>query len=379
MARYLSGLRVSAPIGTWVGVGGSLIAWGTGWSTLVGLVCGLVVLLLVGFVASLATAKTAKYRLFVTYDSRIRYLQKRVEAGGGPQATADLLEAKDQFDLRGPQWITGEGFVDVSRGVHKVEADLLDHAPVGELLDVAQTDLLRLTGSTVPNKDELLGLLKPPTDKGALDELRGQYTTETADRQPASPVTADAVKHVRQAVDEYRDSSREGIARLRGHTLDAVAVAGTLVYLLFVVVTAYGGLKPQLSSAMAFFLVGALVGLISALYALSQMSTAVEDFGLASVRLIANPILSGLCGVGGVLVISLVGAAGVQSVTGLSQIFDVVNRPVSLVLAAVFGVAPALLLNGLNSLSQRYASGLSSTQAASGAGGSTTAGSTNVS
>lgn len=127
LARYLSGLRVSAPIGTWVGVGGSLIAWGTGWSTLMGLVSGLVVLLLVGFVASLATAKTAKYRLFVTYDSRIRYLQKRVEAGGGPQATADLLEAKDQFDLRGPQWITGEGFVDVSRGVHKVEADLLDH------------------------------------------------------------------------------------------------------------------------------------------------------------------------------------------------------------------------------------------------------------
>lgn len=372
LSRYVSGLRVAVPGGAWAAVTATLVFWNASflswgwWAVLVGLAGGLVVTLLAGVVAALATAGNANVRRYVSLQNRIEYLGKEVAKNGGDTAASDLADVKAQLTLKGPQWITGGGFIDSSRGVHKVEADLLDLANARKLLEVAQTDWFRLTGSEIPdsNRQALLKDLQEP-----LNTLRAQASGPDADKPPTSAATAIAVKQVRQALNDYRDSSREGLSRLRIHSLDAAAVAGTLVYLLLVSVRAYDSLKP-LSSGIAFFLVGALVGLLSSLQALSQMSAAIDDFGLASARLITHPILSGLAGVGGVLVISLLGAVGVQQ-AGLGQIFDVVNRPVGLVVAAAFGVAPAVLLGGFNSLAQRYAGGLSSTQPASTTPGST--------
>jgi hypothetical protein len=372
LSTYASGLRVSVPAGAWAAVAASLVVWNATflsltWSAvLVGLASGLVVTLLGGVVAALATAANANARRYISLQNRLEYLGHEVSTTAGKMAS-DLEEVKAQLMLRGPQWITGEGYVDTSRGVHKVEADLLDSGDVFKLIEVAQTDWFRLMGSDIPdsNRQALQNVLEK-----ALNVLKAQAGGPAG--QEANTTAAIGVKQVRQALDDYRDSNREGLSRLRIHTLDAAAVAGTLVYLLLVSVKAYDSLRP-LSSGIAFFLVGALVGLLSSLQALSQTSAAVDDFGLASARLVTHPILSGLAGVGGVLVISLLGAVGVQQ-TGLGQIFDVVNRPVGLVVAAAFGVAPAVLLGGFNSLAQRYAGGLSSTQPASTSPGSTSGG-----
>jgi hypothetical protein len=195
----------------------------------------------------------------------------------------------------------------------------------------------------------------------------------------AIAAAANAVKQARKALNDHRDSSRAGLARLRTHTLDAVALTGILSFLLVIVATVYGSRRLQLTSAAAFFLVAAVIGLIAALNSMSSLTTADVDFGLASVRLIANTVLSGLSGVGGVVLVYLSGATGAlleaatSARTGgtapagllLNDIFDVVNRPVTLVVAAVFGATPALLITGLAKLGDQYAMNLTSTHPSS--------------
>jgi len=203
------------------------------------------------------------------------------------------------------------------------------------------------------------------------DDAVKQVAADDAVKQVAA---ANAIKQVRKALNDHRDGSRAGLARLRTHTLDAAALAGILIYLLVIVAAIYGSERPQLASAAAFFLVAAIVGVVGALDSMSNLTRADDDFGLASARLMASAILSGLSGVGGVLLIYLSGVAGAllgvatsprtggTAPPGLNDIFDVVNRPVTLVVAAVFGATPALLITGLRKLGDRYAMNLKSTQ-----------------
>jgi hypothetical protein len=51
-------------------------------------------------------------------------------------------------------------------------------------------------------------------------------------------------------------------------------------------------------------MVGAVAGLFGRIYRESQISTAFDDYGLSLTRLAATPLLSGLAGVGGVLLFS---------------------------------------------------------------------------
>ena len=93
--------------------------------------------------------------------------------------------------------------------------------------------------------------------------------------------------------------------------------------------------------------------------------TAVDDFGLATARLLQVPWLSGLAAVGGVLITSVIGFVsdgtfpGAGEGTELISIFD--SRPTLLIVAAVFGLAPDLLLRRLQQV-DKYKDDLQSTQ-----------------
>src|SRR5215470_11764692 len=325
-SRFAAGLRVAAPLGAWVAVTASLVFWQAtmfyAWLA-IGLGVGLVAVLLGAVLAYRSTVKVNPRR-WTALSHRIDYLSN--ELGPAPpsgssepkerkQARADLNEVSILKGDTGPQWVNGEGYVDLSRGVHTVEEDFLDWATVRDLFEVAQTDYFRLTGSEISdsNRTQLLEKLAQP-----LQDLQSKANSATdADMLP-SPATATAVKNIRHALNEYRDSSREGISRLVIHTMDAAALSGLLVYLLLVDVKVYQSVQ-TLAAGVAFFLVGALVGLLSALQALSQISSAVDDFGLGSARLITTPILSGLSGLAGALLYSLLAPAGTDRL-GLGQI-----------------------------------------------------------
>jgi hypothetical protein len=79
------------------------------------------------------------------------------------------------------------------------------------------------------------------------------------------------------------------------------------------------------------------------------------------VRLVQTPLFSGLAAVGGVVLVRL--AQGQGAKTGeaftLATTFDLAQNPYGLVAAAFFGLAPALLLSGLQQRIDSYRTDLS--------------------
>jgi hypothetical protein len=232
---------------------------------------------------------------------------------------------------------------------------------------------------------------------------------------------------VRRVINEYRDARREGLVRARNQLLWTGTVTGLAAYTLLAmaVLTVPDGWagREAIIAAAAFFLVGAVVGLFDQLRRGSGTETAPEeDYGLARARLLYIPLLSGLAAVGGVLVTAMlygtlndtippneaaaatpapavvvaaaatpsatavpaaaatppagvreftpdVPAAGVREFTpdvpALDRVFDLQDNRFSLVIAAVFGLTPGLLVERLQNQATRYTSELQSTSAQS--------------
>ncbi len=106
-------------------------------------------------------------------------------------------------------------------------------------------------------------------------------------------------------------------------------------------------------AGVAFYLVGALVGLFNRLRGEADSDSAVEDYGLALARLVHTPLFSGLAAVSGVLLTAILAgfsgvattSSGTASASLLSDIFKL--NPGSLLLAALFGLTPGLLIDRL--------------------------------
>ena len=103
---------------------------------------------------------------------------------------------------------------------------------------------------------------------------------------------------------------------------------------------------------------------------------AVHDYGLALVRLLTIPVLSGIAAVLGVLFTRLgAGVGTTESPVTLDQIFSLQNYPLGIVVAAIFGLTPGLLLERLRAQTNEYKDELMKSAAGTpGASGSTTAG-----
>jgi hypothetical protein len=125
-------------------------------------------------------------------------------------------------------------------------------------------------------------------------------------------------------------------------------------------------------AAAAFYLVGAMIGLFNRLNGESTTQNDVEDYGLTTVRLILTPVLAGIAAVAGVF-LSAMAAGGVSAAIpgsppsgGLPMVWTVFNlttNPFALVLAAVFGLSPGLLINGIQAQAEKYKTALKSTNA----------------
>jgi hypothetical protein len=135
-------------------------------------------------------------------------------------------------------------------------------------------------------------------------------------------------------------------------------------------------------AAASYFLVGAIVGLFSRLRTESEAERAIEDFGLSSARLIHRPLFSGLAAISGVVLIGMLsgplnsplmpagnvvgaGQAGPAAVAAqvvpLDHIFDLQKYPFGLILAALFGLTPSLLIRRLEQETDKYKIDLKST------------------
>jgi hypothetical protein len=185
----------------------------------------------------------------------------------------------------------------------------------------------------------------------------------------------EVLRQVRRAINKFRDERRTGIVRARNRLLRTVTLTGFVTFLLVGLAAYTHVAHAHLIAGATFYLVGAIVGLVNQLYLDARTEAATEDYGLSVVRLLYTPTISGLAALGGVLIIpalsvvvnsSTPGEVGhALNVPALAEIFDLQKRPFGPVLAAIFGMSPAVLISRLQQESERYKAELKSSEASS--------------
>jgi hypothetical protein len=374
------------------------------------------------FLCYFTTAEGSNPGSYDLLTSRLCQLKARLsvidspDADGKPKKLAEyqqvaLQEAKDSLaDLRNYldryaarlQWVLGLGYVNAWGKLHRAEEALIEVEPIEMVIRGAMHYKLSIQDSKLSNRDELLKKLRqaikelnpamerqfkmyrPEEDNEEIHKLKhdlreiavkvqidldSDLANKSDSIQVISP-EAEArarmtVREVRRTLNEFRDRLWEGLVRARNHLFATIFATGFVTYALLCVAimssVTISTNRDEILAATVFYIVGATMGLFRRFYLESQISTAVDDYGLSLARLIATPLLSGLAGVGGVLLFS---TFVFESITfSASSIFRL-DRPDYIIAAAFFGLTPNLIIRGLQQRSEKYISALKSSKGA---------------
>jgi hypothetical protein len=295
----------------------------------------------------------------------------------------DAIEHELDRQPPGLRWLLATGYVTLWSLVHRAEEALIEAEPASAVLDVAFYDELRLNDSPIGNSTILRVQLRqavavlqpgvqrylPPLLGQSAGAMPNQVLLESAatSTPPDSEAAARGIlRSIRRTINEYIDSRRDGLVRARNGLLMTTFFTGLFSYLLLGLAVCNRVHTKALSEATAIFLVGALVGLFNRLYADSRADAVVEDYGLSRARLMQTPILSGLAAIGGILITEM--AAGVQGTA--SSLFAAGHgssvSPSDLLVAALFGLTPHLLIGRLSNQAEQFKSDLKGITAESG-------------
>lgn len=280
------------------------------------------------------------------------------------------------------EWALGYGYVRLWERLHRIEEEKLFAAPPDELIAEATRDSLRLHGSNIDNREQLVDQLQRaasvlaftagvsagmvPASPAAIAGLAPPF------QPPDDAIARRLIRQVRRAINEYRDDRRLALVRARNQLLRTIILTALVTYQLVVLAVLAGAPRSAFISAITFFLIGATVGLFNRLYLDASTETAVEDYGLSAARLLHTPLLCGLAALGGAFIVPLLSSqispmvdtsAGTLAAPTLGAIFDISQRPFTLVLAAVFGLTPSALISRLQSEAEKYKSDLKSSEA----------------
>ncbi|HCF86988.1 MAG TPA: hypothetical protein DEV72_17530 [Ktedonobacter sp.] len=311
------------------------------------------------------------------------------------------------YSHSGLQWVWCSGYINTWTSIHRAEEALIEVEPVATIVEEALHDQEAIENSAINNSDRLLEKLIQAIkdlDPGAsvyfkehqpdknyeelqqalkaqmdvLDRLVEAYNRkhpdDTVTKEDMKNTTLDAqverrargvLREVRNSLNAYRDNLWEGLVRARNNLLISIALTGAITHVLLcmVILLDYpaNSNKEVLMAAAAFYLVGAVAGLFGRFYAESTSERSNDDYGLFSARLIATPLLSGLAGVGGVLITVVLPVLSGQPVPGLDKIFTLNSQ--YLFAAIVFGFTPNLLIKSLQQRVQKYTTELESSKA----------------
>ncbi len=322
-------------------------------------------------------------------------------------------------------WVLGLGYVVAWFRIHRAEEALIDVEPVEMVVRGAFHDKMAITDSQMSNSSDLLNQLR--TAVKALDPAMGDVfrTGDTSSQEteqlqdlldnvrqlekdmqqlgqgvqliaknsggklddnqahkkgPDQPGTKGpspesearlTIREIRQTLNEFRDHQWEGLIRARNRLMSGIFVTGLVTFLLLCIalLSASSGSSDSQSghaallAAAAFYVVGAIAGLFGTIYRESTMSIGVDDYGLSLARLIGTPMLSGLAGVGGAFLYSVLILQTTPSASlTISSIFTL-SRLDYLIAAVIFGFAPNLIIKGLAQQSNKFISALQSSKA----------------
>lgn len=181
------------------------------------------------------------------------------------------------------------------------------------------------------------------------------------------------LREVRRTLNEYRDNLWENIIHARNQLMGTVFVTGLVTHVLLCIAILASPLlnnnsqaaRSAILAAIAFYSAGGIAGLFGRIYRESTMTIAQGDgdnYGLSLARLISTPLLSGLAGIGGVLIYSTVTLQGAPAIpTSLAPVFNL-SRLDFIIAAAITGYAPGALFQGFAGRTNNYLSALQSSK-----------------
>lgn len=283
------------------------------------------------------------------------------------------------------EWAFGTGYTSAWRLIHRAQEALIgvetDQEVISEVIhDVRSIQNLAFNDSTALIRKMLQAvkdispdamayfeelravknyadLFDPPHQRASVMKLLVDFFQKNKSMQQASAnqMAREAIRQVKHTLNLYQDHLRETLVRLRNHVLISIAVTGFVTYLLVCNIILWHAPKLAISTATAYYLIGVIGGLFVRFYNESNNKDSPEDYGLFVSRLIATPLLSGLAGIGGVLVTATVSTVG-SSGTALSwhTLFTYPPNLDYLIAATIFGSAPNLIIGTLQQRAQRY-------------------------
>lgn len=290
----------------------------------------------------------------------------------------------------GLRYVSATGYLDLWRLVYRAEEAVITLDDV-QATDSAIYDALRLESATIPNRWGLRAKLKfalaavnpaagkyleTPSDLAGIQAEKAQADSQhgksilpdvKASKEEIREAGLAVIRVVRQAINESRDTQWVGIVRARNRLLRTSLFTGLFAFLLLAMSVVIGVPQNLLAGAVAFYLAGALVGLIARLRAEAHSNSATDDYGLFEARLIQTPLLSGLAAVAGVFVVAvgtplLAPGNTTVSLISLPDIFDLSKNMIGLLSAAVFGLTPELLLKELQAYGDKRIQDLNASQ-----------------
>jgi hypothetical protein len=251
---------------------------------------------------------------------------------------------RQQLGLPGLRWVMGTGYVNLWTIMHRAEEALIEIDALAAIISGAVNDRMRVTRSKLNAATQTQLVREIATAVAVLDPSALAYLDTTPVGGTLSPPAASqthvlqepsvivhvpgvprpddalgraTLRHVRWAVNNFRDELWDSLVRTRNHLLAALTVTGLFTYLLLLLAIAAqmsGGQAPGKGTPSAylqdpivagavFYLVGAVVGLFN-LVSTTDSASDVDDYGLTMVRLLLTPVISGLAAVIGVFVIA---------------------------------------------------------------------------
>jgi hypothetical protein len=281
--------------------------------------------------------------------------ERRAHAQAAAHVTRAWEELGETASEGGLRWLLGSGYVGVWRHVHRTEEALLvfDDAPT--LRALAIRDEARLSASKLENEGlyadelrELLGTAEERREPGHTAKVLAKLQSE---RARWLPILTD----VRNTLNRHRVELFNDLVHLRNLLFAATVATGVVIYTVLGLAVVYPVERSVMAAGMAFYLVGSVVGLFSEVYTRSRRVRGVSDeIGLEFVRLLTIPQLSGIAGVLGVVITRLGGTATASGTPTLQDVFSLADYPFGLVVAAIFGLTPGLLLARLRQQTDEY-------------------------
>src|SRR5919204_4169414 len=383
------------------GTGSRSLGAGIGLSVLAWLVLSL---LLCRFAYPARAIPTVYDELHTEYDELLSLSQafgsEDRATAAGVAAARHLEEVRDELGFDGAsrppdpslRWTLAAGYLATRERLHRAREMLVELVPAPQAAEWAMEARARLGGSKIADAQGLaqeLELAIAILDPALLPYLEADRPPRAAAAAPASATAPAApqttvsaadvtaarltVRRIMRVINEYRDSRREGIVRSRNRRFSTILFAGFTAFAVLALALVEEVERRWVAAAVTYYLIGAVIGLFQQLRAASAADTVTEeDYGLATARLINTPLFSGIAAVGGValaVLAPLASPGSKQGTANLEQVFDLARYPAGIVIAAVFGLTPTLLITRLQRQTEQYKADLRGSEAGEKSGG----------